>query len=412
MRSAPWICGWLAGWLCLAAEAEVRLGSDVLVERDFKELRGKRVGLIANQTSVNGRGESTINRLRHASEVRLVAMFALEHGLDGTVAAGVEFKDSKHRASGLPVYSLYGPGPTRRPTPAMLKGLDALVYDIQDTGIRPYTYISSMGLAMEACAAAGVEFVVLDRPNPLGGQRVEGPMLEPRFRSFVGQWRVPLIYGLTCGELARMINGEGWITNRCKLTVVAMHGWQRSMTWPDTGLPWVATSPNVRSFDTAIGLPATGPVGEIGGLNIGLGSAYPFQCLTAPWLDADKLAAYLNGLRLGGVKFLPVSFKAPRGAYAGSTVRGVRLHFTEPATAPLAAINYYALDAARKVGHRDLFAEAVKAGRSFEMFDKVNGTDAVRKALQAGKPAASIVAAWHADETAFRAKRRKYLIYY
>ncbi len=412
MRSGLWVFGWLAGWLCLAAQAEVRLGSDVLAARDFKELRGKRVGLIANQTSVNGRGESTIDRLRHASGVRLVRLFALEHGLDGKVAAGVEFKDSVHAATGLPVKSLYGPGPTRRPTPAMLKGLDALVYDIQDTGIRPYTYISSMGLAMEACAAAGVEFVVLDRPNPLGGLRVEGPMLDPRFRSFVGQWEIPLIYGLTCGELARMINGEGWISNRCKLTVIAMQGWRRSMTWPDTRLPWHPTSPNVRSFDAAIGLPATGPVGEIGGLNIGLGSDYPFQCLAAPWLDAGKMAAYLNGLHLGGVKFIPVSFKSTRGAYAGSMVHGVRLEFTDGATAPLAAINYYVLDTARKVCRRDLFAEAVKAGRSFAMFDKVNGTDAVRKALQAGKSAASIVASWHSGEAAFRAKRRKYLIYF
>jgi uncharacterized protein YbbC (DUF1343 family) len=236
-------------------------------------------------------------------------------------------------------------------------------------------------------------------------------MVEPQFRSFVSQWNIPLLYGLTPGELARMINGERWITNRCRLSVVAMTGWKRSMTWRDTGLPFVPTSPNVRNFSTALGLPATGLAGEIGGLNIGLGSDYPFQCFAAPWLDATKTAAHFNGLKLRGVRFRPVSFQSTRGAYAGMRVQGVRFDFTDPAVAPLAALNYYALEAARKLAGRDLFAQALKAGKSFAMFDKVNGTDDVRQALQAGRSAASIVASWKPGEDAFRRRRQPYLLY-
>jgi uncharacterized protein YbbC (DUF1343 family) len=411
MRSTLMLPALLAVFLAWRAQAEVRLGSDVLAARDFQELRGKRVGLIANQSSANARGVSTIQRLRQAPGVMLVALFAPEHGIDSDLPAGREFTNSIHRATGLPVYSLYGPGPVRRPTPAMLKGLDVLIYEVQDTGFRPYTYISTMGLAMDACGAAGVRFMVLDRPNPLGGQRVEGPLLDPAFRSFVGQWDIPLIYGLTAGELARMINGERWISNRCQLTVVAMTGWKRSMTWRDTGLRWTPTSPNVRTFATALGLPATGLVGEIGGLNIGLGGPHPFQCFAAPWLDANKTATFFNGLKLPGVRFHPVTFTSPRGAYNGQTVQGARIEFTAPATAPLAALNFHALDAARKLGRRDLFAEAQKAGKSFAMFDKVVGTDKVRRALQAGQSAASIVASWKAGEDAFRRRRQSYLLY-
>lgn len=393
------------------ALAEVKLGSDVLSARKYRELQGKRVGLIANQSSVNARGISTLNRLRWASGVRPVALFAPEHGLDGTIPAGKEFTNTTHQPTGLPVYSLYGPGPTRRPTPAMLKGIDVLLYDIQDTGFRPYTYISTMGLAMQACATAGIEFMVLDRPNPLGGIRVEGPLVEPAFRSFVGQWNIPLLYGLTPGELARMINGERWITNQCRLTVISMSGWKRSMTWRDTGLPWVPTSPNVRTYATAFGMPATGILGEIGGLNIGLGGDHPFQCYAAPWLDAARTAAHFNSLKLPGLRFQPVSFTPTRGAYAGTTVRGARFEFTDAARAPLVALNYHALEAARKLGGRDLFAEARKAGKSFSMFDKVNGTDDVRLALQAGRSATSIVASWKPGEDAFRKRRQPYLLY-
>src|SRR5216117_1726851 len=222
--------------------AQVQLGSDVLAANGFRELQGKRVGMITNPSGVNRNGESTIDLLRNAPGVKLVALLGPEHGVYGDVKAGENIRDKTDQRTGLPVHSLYGA--TRKPTPAMLKGLDALVYDLQDTGVRSYTFISTMGLAMEACAQARVEFVVLDRPNPLGGERVEGPMLDERSRSFVGQWKLPYAYGMTCGELARMINGEGWIKSPCKLTVIPMKGWHRLMVWRDTGLAWAPTSPN------------------------------------------------------------------------------------------------------------------------------------------------------------------------
>jgi uncharacterized protein YbbC (DUF1343 family) len=293
----------------------------------------------------------------------------------------------------------------------MLRNLDALVYDLQDTGCRSYTYIATMGLAMEACGQAGIPFCVLDRPNPLGGQRVEGPVLEQRFRSFVGFWPIPYVYGLTCGELARMINGERWITNTCKLSVVPMQHWRRSMTWSDTRLRWVPTSPNVPQGESVLYLVATGLVGELGGLSIGMGTRTPFQCLGAPYLDGARAGRWLNGQGLRGVRFTPTSFTPTRGLYRGCTVKGVRLQFSEPATAPLFAVNWYALEMVRRVAKRDLFAEAVKRGQSFSMFDRVNGTDATRQALQAGRPARELVAGWHGGEEAFRRQRAKYLLY-
>ena len=246
-----WICFFaLVTLLEATVVGQVRLGSEQLAANEFKELQGKRVGLITNPSGANHNGETTIELLRRAPGVRLLALFGPEHGVYGDVKAGERIPERTDARTGLPVHSLYGA--TRKPTPAMLQGLDVLVYDLQDTGVRSYTFISTMGLAMEACAEAGLEFVVLDRPNPLGGERVEGPPLDERFRSFVGQWNIPYAYGMTCGELARMINGEGWIKKPCALTVVPMTGWRRSMVWHDTGLPWVPTSPNVPRADSPL----------------------------------------------------------------------------------------------------------------------------------------------------------------
>jgi uncharacterized protein YbbC (DUF1343 family) len=285
------------------------------------------------------------------------------------------------------------------------------VYDLQDTGCRSYTFISTLGLAMEACGAAGVEFVVLDRPNPLGGERVEGPSLDRRFRSFVGRWPIPYVYGLTCGELARMINGERWISNTCRLTVVPLQGWRRTMTWADTGLAWLPTSPHVPHGDSPLYQVATGMLGEIGGVNIGIGYTLPFQCLAAPWLEGPRTAHWLNAQGLRGLKFLPVSYTPFYGAFKGERLAGVQLFVTEPASAPLTAVNFHGLEAVKKTAQRDLFAEAARAGKSFEMFDKVNGTDATRKALQAGASASTIAAFWKRGAEAFRQQRKPYLLY-
>jgi uncharacterized protein YbbC (DUF1343 family) len=293
----------------------------------------------------------------------------------------------------------------------MLQGLDALVYDLQDTGCRSYTFISTLGVAMDACGEAGVQFVVLDRPDPLGGERVEGPMVQDKFRSFVSKWDVPYVYGLTCGELARMIAGEGWIAHPCRLTVVPMKGWQRRMVWRDTGLPWVPSSPHVPHGDSPLYQAATGMLGEIGGVNTGVGYTLPFECIAAPQIDSHKLADALNACRLPGVRFQPIIYQPYYFTFSNQVIAGVHLCFTDPARAPLTAINLYALEALKNVANRDLFAEAVKRNKSFDMFDKVNGTDATRIAWQGGATAAEIVASWKPADEAFMQKRNRYLLY-
>lgn len=399
----------LAVALPCTARAEVKLGNEVLAAEHFKVLQGKLVGLLTNPSGVNRDLVSTIDVLRAAPGVRLVALFGPEHGIYGAEAAGDQVASTVDARTGLPAYSLYGN--TFRPTPEMLAGLDALVYDLQDTGCRSYTFISSMGVAMEACAEAGVEFVVLDRPDPLGGERIEGPMLEAKFRSHVGYWNVPYVYGLTCGELARMINGEGWIKQPCRLTVVPMKGWKRSMAWRDTDLPWVPSSPHVPHGDSALFQVATGMLGELHSVSIGIGYTLPFECIAAPGVDPHKLADRLNGYQLPGVRFRPITYKPYYFMFTNQLIGGVQIFFTDRAKAPLTAINCYACEALKEVAGLDLFAGAVQVKRGFNMFDKVNGTDRTRKALEAGTSASEIVASWKPGEAAFRKVRKKYLLY-
>jgi uncharacterized protein YbbC (DUF1343 family) len=399
---------WLAGILAAhAAVPPVQTGSETLAAGGFRELQGKRVGLITNPSGVNSRGQSTIHLLQTAPGVRLVALFAPEHGIDGLTRAGDPVTGVTHGPTGLPVHSLYGA--TRKPTAAMLKNLDALVYDLQDTGCRSYTFISTLGLAMEAGAESGIEFVILDRPNPLGGQRIEGPVLHPDFRSFVGQWEIPYLYGLTCGELGRMIQGEKWIKTTGKLTVIPMRGWERTMVWQDTGLRWVATSPNIPRISSAFGYSAIGVFGEMAGgsgVTIGTGFGRPFECLVAPWLKAESLSQTLNGYNLPGVRFAPF-----RTRFRDQPYEGVELVFTEPRSAPLYAINFRMLDAIRQSTGRDLVAEAVRSGRNLSMFDRVNGTDQTREALTKGRTASDLARSWEPDERRFRERRRTYLLY-
>src|SRR5271170_1077722 len=259
----------LLAWLLLAAAplqaaSQVQLGIDVLEEHQFDKLKGLRVGLITNATGIDSHGVSTVEILRKAPGVKLVALFGPEHGVYGSDWAGKYVASSIDEHSGLPVYSLYGP--TNKPTPEMLKGIDVLVYDIQDIGCRSYTYISTLGLAMEAAGEAGVKFYILDRPNPLNGNRVEGMMPDPKFRSFVCEWDIPYVYGLTPAELGYMIEkSDGWIKKKPALTIVKMVGWYRSMYWEDTGLVWVPTSPHIPTAETSLDYVATGFLGEAGG---------------------------------------------------------------------------------------------------------------------------------------------------
>ncbi len=389
--------------------ASVRLGSEVLAAQNYAALAGKRIGLLTNPSGQNRNRQSIIDVLHAAPNVNLVALFAGEHGIRGDIPAGKHFPDQRDPQTGLPVFSLYSPKGVTAPTPAMLAQIDALVYDLQDIGCRSYTYNASMGAAMNACGKAGKEFIVLDRPNPLGGLRIEGPLLSPeidKLDSLVARWNTPYVYGLTCGELARMINGERWIPTPCKLTVIPMAGWRRDMVWRDTGLPWVPTSPNVRTADAPLHYVSTGILGELGGVNIGMRMNKQFQIVAAPWLNADRFAARMNSYGLYGTHFSPF-----RGMSSTNVIQGVEIHFTDPARATLTAVNFYVVDAVKREANRDLFADAVKRGASFAMFDKVNGTTATRLALQAGRTPAQIVQSWANDEAFFRQQRVKYLIY-
>ena len=280
---------------------KTRTGIEVLEKSGFGILKGKKVGLITNPTGVDHNLRSTIDILYNAPGIKLVALFAPEHGIRGEFVAGEYVASQTDALTGLPVYSLHGS--TRKPTPDMLKGIDVLVYDIQDIGSRSYTFISTMGLAMEAAAENNIEFVVLDRPNPLGGIKMEGPLTRQGFVSFVSQYEIPYIHGLTAGELAMFLNGEGLLKDgeKCNLKVIKMEGWTRNMLFEDTGLQWIPSSPNIPEITSPLFYPVTGIAGELYVVNIGVGYTLPFKLFGADWIDADSLSVGLNSLSHSGV---------------------------------------------------------------------------------------------------------------
>jgi uncharacterized protein YbbC (DUF1343 family) len=336
----------------------------------------------------------------------LVALYGPEHGIRGSIHAGDHVADDRDAQTGLPVYSLYGK--TRKPTPAMLEGVDVLVYDVQDNGCRSYTFISTLGNIMEAAAERGIEVVVLDRPNPLGGERIEGRPLDLKFKSFVGAYPIPYVYGLTCGELAGMINGEGWLPEGrpCRLTVIPMQGYRRDMTWPETGLHWVPPSPHVPRADTAAFYAATGIMGELQVLSEGVGYTQPFELAGAPWIDAPAFARELNSRHLDGVTFRPVWWKHYYLRKTDEPFAGVQVHLG-PRPASLTMIQFHVMDAMRKLyPDRTFFGSKRDA-----MFDQVCGTDQVRKMLEAGAPIARIEQLWNQGVDDFRSRRAKYLLY-
>ncbi|MDO5385210.1 MAG: DUF1343 domain-containing protein, partial [Rikenellaceae bacterium] len=354
----------------------VKTGIEVLKAQRFELLEGKRVGLITNPTGVDDGLRSTVDILNEAPNVELVALFGPEHGVRGDAHAGDHVGNQTDPVTGLPVYSLYGK--TRKPTPEMLRGIDVLVYDIQDIGCRSFTYISTMGEAMAAAAENGIEFVVLDRPNPLGGRKVEGPLVQDGFFSFVSQYRIPYVYGLTCGELAMLLNGEGMIGKPCNLHVVAMEGWKRDMVYEDTGLQWIPSSPHIPQAETAFFYPASGIVGDFGYLSIGVGYTIPFQMFAAEWIDAEQFADSLNALKLPGVIFRPIHVKPFYSVGQGKQLHGVQVHLTKYPDAPLTDIQFYVMqEIARLYPDRAVLANADTA--RFRMMDQVTGSDYVRK---------------------------------
>lgn len=395
---------------CRAQEARVMTGLEVLREKGFPELKGKRVGLITNPTGVDHELRSGVDILFSAAGVRLAALFGPEHGVRGEYTAGEIINSTVDPSTGLRVYSLYGS--TRKPTREMLKEIDVLVYDIQDIGSRSYTFISTLGLAMEAAAENSIPFIVLDRPNPLGGVRMEGPLVEPGFVSFVSQYPIPYVHGLTTGELAMMLNGEGLLEKgvRCDLKVIRMEGWKREMGFSETGLPWVPSSPHIPHASTCLFYPATGILGELYVASIGVGYTTPFQTFAAEWINADSLATNLNNLGLPGIRFRPLHYKPYYGVSQGRMVYGVQIHIMNEKTAPLSLIQFYILQEVNKLWpDKDLF-KLCEPSR-LEMFDKVCGSDRIRKEFTRTYTVESIVGLWNAPANDFRARAMKYLLY-
>lgn len=386
--------------------AEVLTGLEVLKRSDFKILEGKRVGLLTNPTGVDNQLVSTIDLLFAANNVNLVALYAPEHGVRGDVYAGGKVSSTKDAKTGLPVYSMYGK--TKKPTVEMLKGVDVIVYDIQDVGCRSYTFISSLGLLMQAAAEQNKEVVVLDRPNPLGGCKVEGPLVEKGFFSFVSQYAIPYIYGLTSGELANMLNEENMNGARCKLTVVKMEGWTRNMKFEDTKLPWVLTSPHIPQVSSAVAYPMSGIVGELNALSIGVGYTLPFELFATEWANADSLAMNLNALNLPGVKFRPITYKPFYSFGSGKVHHGVQVHILEYDKVNLTEIQFYVLQEMHRLyPDKDPFVNP----KNCKSFDNVCGSDKVRKLFVSRYEFSDVEAFWRKDAEAFREKSRKYWLY-
>ncbi len=387
----------------------VMTGIEVLRADNFKLLEGKRIGLITNPTGVDGNLKSTIDILYEAPNVKLVALYGPEHGVRGDVYAGDKVVNATDEKTGLPVYSLYGT--TRKPTSEMLKGIDVLVYDIQDVGCRSYTYISTMGLAMEAAAENDIEFIVLDRPNPLGGEKIEGNLTEEPFISFVSQFKIPYIYGQTCGELALMLNEENALKKKCKLTVVKMKNWKRSMKWEDTGLEWVIASPHIPHKHSAYYYPVTGILGELGYVSVGVGYTLPFQVVAAPWIKAQEFADAMNRLHLPGFIFRPIFFTPFYGTLKGENCQGVQIHIVDFKKAHLSLVQFYIMqELARLYPDKKVFDNANK--ERFSMFDKVSGTDQMRKLFQVNNSVSDIQHYWDKDIQSYYQLSKKYYLYH
>lgn len=377
------------------AVGQTLVGIDVFEAGNFVSLAGKRIGLITNQTGRDRAGDSTIDVLAHAPGIKLVALFSPEHGIRGTEDEKVS--SSTDAQTGLPIYSLYGE--TTRPSGQMLAGIDALVFDIQDAGVRFFTYITTMGYAMEAAAQHHIAFYVLDRPDPLGGVRVEGPMLDRDKTSFVGYFPMPLQPGMTLGEMARMFNAENHIG--CDLHVIAMKNWDRSEWLDQTGLPWVNPSPNLRSFTEELLYPGI-EILQAGGVSVGRGTDKPFEQFGAPWIHAADLVAELNRRGISGVRFSPARFTPQSGLYAGQQCEGVAIEITDRSALDPIRVGFEAASALRK-----LYPEHFDVAK---MIFLVGNTRTIAR-LERGDSPGEIIAAWKSDLDAFRRIRARYLLY-
>jgi uncharacterized protein YbbC (DUF1343 family) len=381
-----------------AAEAHVLPGDDAFVAETWRELAGRTIGIVTNQSGVLSNGTTLVDAARANSQIRIKALFAPEHGLRGDRDAGTYVPSYTDARTGLPVYSLYGE--TRHPSARMLDGIDVLVFDIQDVGARPYTFASTLAYVMESARQYGKEIWVLDRPNPIGGVRVEGPVLDPAYKSFIGLYPIPERHGLTIGELAQLFNGHFAIG--AKLKVVALRGWSREMLWADTNLRWTPTSPNVPYAFTPLVYLATGLIDE-GGVNNGVGTDRPFEYAGGYGFNATAFARTLTARAVPGARFEPLEWVPQRGFWAGKTLAGVQIHVDDPHAFPNVRTAVELLAAARAQSRLHI----TKAAN----FDRDWGTDTVRLALLSGASPDDIVASWESGLSSFRAVRERYLLY-
>lgn len=406
-----------------ASNEGLMLGIDVLERQDFADLRGKRIGLLTHPAAVNRFGVTTLEVIRRDKRNRLVALFAGEHGIHGTIGAGVKFEDQVDPATGLKVYSLHS-GRTRKPTPAQLAGIDVLVIDMQDIGTRSYTFVGSMRLAIEACFENNKQVVVLDRPNPLGGLKVSGPPLDAAWINFLAPIQMPYVHGLTMGEIARMATSEPGmlqipdaVRQRGHLVVVPMRGWTRTMRWIDTGLAWYPTSPNMPGFEAVVGYPMTGLGAQIGGFRHGIGTPHPFRLLTHPAIPQQDLLRELNGRRIPGLRFSPrdVTVAAPPRAkdQTPRVIQGVYVEVTDWAAWRPTELGLHMMQiAAAATPRRNPFAAVSEDDAG--LFNRHFGSNALWAALKrdaARLDVSGIFAEWEREAQAFQQRSRKYWMY-
>ena len=412
MKIKPTICRvavvLTAAMMALTVSAQkVKTGIEVLKANNFKQLEGKRVGLVTNPTGVDNFLKSDVDILHEAANVKLVALFGPEHGVRGNVHAGDHVGNAADPTTGVPVYSLYGK--SRIPSKEMLQGIDVLVYDIQDIGCRSFTYISTLGNIMKAAAENGIKVMVLDRPNPLGGDKVEGNLAEDDCLSFVSAFKIPYVYGLTPGEVALLLNGENMLGAKCDLEVVKMKGWKRKMTYDQTGLQWVLPSPHIPHASSAPYYSVSGIVGELDSISIGVGYTMPFQMFGAPWIDAPVLAQRLNALNLPGVMFRPIYYKPFYAFGKGQDLQGVQVYLTDYRKATLTNIQFYVLQELYSLyPDHDVLAQCTKR---HAMFDKVCGSKQIRQLFMKRHKWEDVKPYWEKDAEAFKQLAKKYWLY-
>ncbi len=390
----------------LLSFAAIDLGVDnFLKENHFEALKGKKIGLITNQTGVDKNLNTTLSRLK-GKKLDLVALFAPEHGFNGLAYAAEKIEQEKE-SSGIPIHSLHGK--TRRPSEDMLKGIDVLIYDIQDIGVRSYTYATTLFYAMEEAAKRGIEVIVLDRPNPINGILVDGPMLEEKWRSFIGYINIPYCHGMTIGEMALFFNEEYKVG--CKLKVVTMTGWKREMSFKDTGLYWVPPSPQIPEADTPLYYASTGLLGELSSVSIGVGYTLPFKVVGAPWIKAKDFASKLNAQKLPGVHFIPFYFRPFFGLHKGDDCEGVMVMLTNAQTYKPVSVQYLIIGMLKSLYPKKMDVKTISAN-SKNLFCKANGNEKIFSVLEQEKYAAWKMIEMHKEEReAFLTKRQKYLLY-